>query len=57
MTGGASNPPDDDERTIALRLLEVFPEVQPVAMALLDGPGRALWAETERFWYGASPRP
>ncbi len=40
-----------------MEVLRDFEEVEPVAMALLDEPGRALWAEVERFWYGASPRP
>ena len=40
-----------------MEVLQDFPEVEPVALALLDEPGRALWAEVERFWYGASPRP
>jgi hypothetical protein len=56
----ATRPSVNAQELVAWGVMEVlqdFAEVEPVAMALLDEPGRALWAEVARFWYGASPRP
>ncbi len=40
-----------------MEVLQDFRETVPVAVALLDAAGLALWAEVDRFWHGASPRP
>jgi hypothetical protein len=40
-----------------MEVLQDFRETRPVAVALLDAAGMALWAEVESFWHGGSPRP
>lgn len=38
-----------------MEVLQDFRETVPVAAALLDTSGMALWVEVESFWHGASP--
>ncbi len=40
-----------------MEVLQDFRETEPVAVALLNAAGMALWTEVESFWHGASPRP
>lgn len=40
-----------------MEVLQDFRETEPVAAALLDAAGMALWVEVESFWHGASPPP